>query len=411
MLLNWKTLVVTGLRASTLFAKLIFTIILVRFMSVEEFGQWVLIVAVITYGIFVVGAELYNITLRNYISNGYTAAIPQFSAQWSYFAMAYVVIIVIGFVVSQNAESGLYKYAFLIAIILVLEHFTHEFHRLAFFRDQQVHANAILFIKSAGWMIPAGAYFFVVPVAATLGTVLGCWAVGTAIGAAYAFLTYRRIFKGLRASYVPQFAGKLGHVFSRLAPFLVVTISLRTPLVLDRYLIEHFFGPAQLGAYGYYATFGNGVQAIFDAVILARLTPRLLSERREYPQQIAIIRSFVRQSVLFWILSIAGLFLVVPYLNIFVGKASFQEAFSLLLILLAGQMVFSLASVLHYGLYSLHRDRQLANGALCYMALAIVLYFALIPHFGSFGAAAALAIAACGLFALRIHQLLRDDPI
>jgi O-antigen/teichoic acid export membrane protein len=409
MLLNIKTLIITGLRGGTLFAKLIFTIVLARYLSIDDFGRWVLVTAVVTYGIFGVGAELYNITLRNLISHGQKKSIYQISLQSYYFIFIYIIIILIGIFIQLATNRYSEYYMFIVALILIFEHFTHEFHRLAFFQDHQVHANAILFIKSAAWMIPAGLYIVIVPSTANLFFVLNCWLVGAISAAVYSIVFYRQIFLGVRPNHIKRFSGKFRQGFAMLAPFLVIAVALRTPLVLDRYLIERFFGPAQLGAYGYYATFGNGVQAIFDAVILARLTPRLLQEKRGREQQVQIVGLFVRQSILFWIFSIVALYITVPYLNTFIRKDTFDSSFSLLILLLIGQMAFSLASVLHYGLYSLHRDHQLAKGAVVYMMIAVTSYAVLIPLFGNYGAAAALAFSAAALLGLRAFQLLRDE--
>ena len=409
MLLNWKTLIIAGLRGSTLFAKLLFTILLARLLTVDEFGQWILISAIVTYGIFVLGAELYNLILRNYISNGHEASVSQVSAQLTYFLILYCVIFLVCLVTYSIKTDGIYGYIIVVTFILILEHLTHEFHRLAFFQDHQVHANAILFLKSAGWMAPTGIYLILVPSSASLSLVLKCWLAGAIVAACYALVTYRGIFAGVRPFYVTSFIRKRKQLASMLAPFLIIAVALRTPLLLDRYLIERFFGPAQLGAYGYYATFGNGIQAIFDAVILARLTPQLIREKRMHAQQISIVGQFIKQAVLFWAISIVALYFTVPYLNQLVGKASFDAAFAIMLILLTGQMIFSLASVLHYGLYSLHRDHQLARGAVAYMAIALAAFAVLIPQFGSYGAAWALAFSAIGLLIIRARQLLQTD--
>lgn len=411
MFLNFKSFFVAGLRGFTLLAKLVFTIILARLLNVEEFGQWVLIVAIVTYGIFIVGAEIYNITLRTYIAEGHAAVLHKFSAQWSYFGGIYAIIVLGGLLLSQAGGRALYSNALLISLLLVLEHLTQELHRLAFFRDHQVHANVILLIKTAGWMVPTGIYLALVPAHAHLAIVLKAWLIGALLSAAYALATYRGVFRGLRPQYLRHFAGRHGHVFRVLTPFLILAVAVRTPLILDRYFIEHFVGSAQLGAYGYYATFGNGVQAIFDAVILARLIPRLLSGEHSRAEFIPTIFSFMRQSLVFWLVSLAGLYVAIPYVNGFVGKESFQDAFGLLLLLAGGQMIFSLAAIAQYGLYAQRRDGQLTTGALLYMGLSLIGYIALIPTFGSYGAASALAIAASALLALRMWQLLRHEPV
>ena len=413
MLLNFlspKSLFVAGLRGLTLLAKLAFMVLLARWLSAEEFGQWVLVFAIVTYGIFIVGAELYNVSLRRYVAEGHEAVIPAFSAQWFYFAASYAVMVAVGLVLSYLGGSALFANALVISGILIFEHFSHELHRLAFYGGHQIHANMILVIKTAGWMIPTGAYLAFHPASASLSLVLWAWLAGAALAAVYALAFYRRIFRGLRFHYVRSVFGKLDRGFRLVAPFLVIALAMRTPFLIDRYMIEHFAGTAAVGPYGYYATFGNGVQALFDVVILARLIPRLLGEKHTHAEHVKIVFSYAYQTLAFWILSLAALYVAIPYVNRFVGKESFQEAFGLFIVLSVGQMIFALASVMHYGLYALHRDRQLATGALVYLGLTVVLYVALIPSWGSYGAAIALALATLGFLCLRTLQLLRDDP-
>jgi O-antigen/teichoic acid export membrane protein len=406
MLLTSKTFLVAALRGLSLFAKLVFTILLARLLSVEEFGQWVLVVAIVTYGTFIVGAEVYNLTLRTYIAEGYAAVVPKFSIQWTSFAIAYIIILLGGAALSYVGGGPLNSNALIIAAILVLEHLTLEIYRIATFRDHQVHANTILLIKTAGWMIPVGVYLFLARVNIGFGVVLCAWLIGCLISAVYALAIYREVFRGLKPAYIRDLSGKIGRAFGLLAPFLTLSVAARTPLILDRYFIEHFAGPAQVGAYGYYATFGNGVQALFDAVILARLIPRLLSDTQGREARTKTVLSFMRMAIAFWLVWGGILYVLIPYINGFVGKESFQNAFGLLLVLFLGQMVFSLAAIVQYGLYAMHRDRQLTTGALLYLALCLTFYVALIPKLGSYGAAAALAIAAAGLLIMRMYQLL-----
>lgn len=411
MLLNFKTLFVVNLRAFSLLAKLTFTVLLARVLSAEEFGQWVLVAAIVAYGIFIVGAEIYNVTLRTYIREGHSAVLKSFSAQWAWYAVAYAIVVAAGALLSLNGANAMQSSALIIALILVLEHFSHELHRVAFFSDHQAHANLILLMKTAGWMVPTGIYLWFAPEMATLAFVLQAWLAGAAVAALYGYAMYRGIFRGLRLGYVRNFVERRWNVMRTLTPFLIVAIALRTPLLLDRYLIQHFVGFEQLAAYGYYATFGNGVQAIFDVLILARMTPRLLSEKRSHEAQVRIVVSYMVQSTVFWLLALAALYLAIPYLNTMVGKESFQDAFGLFLALAVGQMVFSLGSVAHYGLYALHRDHQLATGAVVYLVLCLLFFLILIPRFGSYGAAAALGVAATGFLILRMRQLLRKEPV
>jgi O-antigen/teichoic acid export membrane protein len=406
MPLSWKLLFATALRGLNLLAKLLFTIVLARVLVIEDFGHWVLVVAIVTYGTFALGAELYNITLRTYISAGLAAALPRLSAQFCIFGIGYGITFVAACFYSAFGNSLAHVFAPIIALILIFEHISLEVHRLSFFSDHQVHANAILLIKSAGWMVPIGFVLVFSPSEATLGLVLRGWLVGAIAATLYGLCIYRDLFRKLRPSYLPQFSGKARLAFTALAPFLLTAVALRTPFLADRYLIKQYSGSEELAVYGYFATFGGGLQAIFDVLILARLTPRLLNLKQNPLLQWQMTKAYLRDASIFWIFSVAVLWIVLPQINAFAEKESFSDSLPLMLVILGGQLVFSLASILHYALYAMNRDRQLAEGAILYLLISLILFAALIPLFGNYGAAAALMMAATGLFFMRFRQLL-----
>ena len=408
MFLKKEWLAVAALRASSLGTKFLFTIVLAKFLSVSDFAQWILILAIVNYAIFLVGAEIYNITLRGFVSLGFEAVAPQLSAQWGFFCSVYVVLLATGALLSLAGLDGLpLATPLVIAAIIVLEHFSHELHRMAYFEDNQIHANVILLIKTAGWMVPISAYLLWNDETSSLQLILIAWAVGAFASACYGYFVYRNIFSRLELGKAVEYVGRWKSVIGHLTPFLVLAFALRTPLLMDRYLIELFAGRSQLAMYGYYVTFGNGVQAIFDAVILAKLIPQLLKQESRSVSYYGDIRLFLRIALAFWCLSFAGLYFLIPYFNGFIGKEEFENANGLLALLFFGQLLFSLSTVLQYGLYALHKDKQLIWGALLYLFTSIVMFFLLIPVFGSYGAAGSLAVAAAAMVLFRWWQLSR----
>ena len=57
------------LRALTLATKFFFVIFLAKELTANDFGRWIIIVASINYLVLIVGAEIYNLTLRDFIQN------------------------------------------------------------------------------------------------------------------------------------------------------------------------------------------------------------------------------------------------------------------------------------------------------------------------------------------------------
>jgi O-antigen/teichoic acid export membrane protein len=227
------------------------------------------------------------------------------------------------------------------------------------------------------------------------------------IALAYAACVYSDLLRTLKPPPLRFDIEGIGAYLRKLMPFVVLALATRTPLVLDRYLLEVFADREQLGVYGYYAAFGNGVQAMFDAIVVSKLIPQLLScaISEKWGHVSCLVRRYVTLSLIFWSASVTIVYLAIPFFNQFTAKAALDNSGALFLAIVSGQMIFSLSVVIQYGLYSMRCDRELGKGAVIYLVLTLILFLILIPPFGSFGAAFALDLSAAALLSLRSWQL------
>lgn len=407
MLIYIKSFSVAIIRALTLLAKFIFTVYLARVLSIEDFGIWILVVAGIGYGVFIIGAELFNITLRNYIKNSKTKKIGGISIQWTYFLALYLVLLLISLLI-ESVNGAIYSgFLLLSTFILIFEHSTQEIHRIAIYSNDQIHANMILFIKSAGWMMPMVFHTFKEAEGLTIQMVMQGWFYGATIALVYGIYFYWDLFKSLHVRISIPNVKKISSYVKMLMPFWILALAIRTPLVLDRYLLELFSDRENLSVYGYCMTFGNGVQAMFDAIILSRLIPQLLQKDNEIkPSNLKIlIGRHIIIAIIFWLLSLISLYLLMPYFNAATNKNSMSYTNVLFVVIGLGQMIFSIGVLIQYGLYALRRDQDLTKGAISYLIANIALMFILIPKLGSIGAALSLGIAASIFLLIRFVQL------
>ena len=403
-----EAIVVAFLRASTLLGKFLFTLYLARVLTLSDLGLWTLLLAIVTYGIFFIGAETYNIVLRNYVRSSRMDSVGRFSKQWYFFFLQYAIILLIGsfLMLLDNFKSNL---ALIVCCILILEHASHEFHRLAIFTNKQIHANCILLIKSTGWMSIAAYCFYTGIAEVSLQTIVLFWLLGAALSLTYCLWMFSWLPKLLDRSFVLFPKSKLKNYIIQIAPFYFLSLAIQSPIFLSRYIFEISSNREELAVYGYYTTFGNGIEALFGAVVIAKLIPLLLNNDSslipEKSKVVAYVKKYLLISLVFWISSFIVLYLSLPSINAFTQKVVMQDFMLIFPIIFAGQMFFSFGAVIQYGLYALNCDKELAILAGQYFFLSVILLVFLIPLYGSFGAALAMCLASLFMFLGRVRQL------
>ena len=397
-----------SLRASVLLSKFVLTLFLARELALEDFGLWVLIVAGVGYGTFLVGAEMYNITLRSLIKDS-SRNIGGLSKQWLFFWVAYLTILSLAFGLDTFYKVLSPWFFFTCSTLLILEHCTQEIHRIAIYYDNQIHANMLLFIKTVGWILPTITYFLITNSQVHLSRILYAWLFGGALSLVYGVCAYWYLFKELHIVAIRLNKKKIIYYVKALTPFWVLALAIKTPLVLDRYFLEILSDREQLSVYGYYIAFGNGIQAMFDAVVVAKLIPQLLNNNAHHRPAfvVGLVKKYVVYSLCFWFVSFLLIYFAIPYFNQLTGKHELDDNRILFVCIIIGHVIFSLSVLIQYGLYSLHRDSELINGAMSYLVICVVSFFIFIPIYGSFGAALAMGISALFMLMTRFTQLLR----
>lgn len=403
-----KSIFVFGIRSLVLLSKFFFTIFLAKKLSIDDFGLWVLIFAIVSYASIMLGMEGYNVSLRNYIKTSPKYNIEILSRPWQLYYLFYVLILIATVISLIFFKEKISIIFFIVSLIIILEHCTLEIHRYGIFKDEQIPANIILLLKSFGWMVP---YIYISwdVNEVSINSVLLSWLAGCIMCLIYCLSTYTHVFL---SAFKKKFNFLTFSDIKRYAilifPFLVLSLSIRTPIILDRYLLEIFGERIDLAIYGYYMSFGNGVQALFDAVIIAPLIPKLLKNSSESPLNAKknIIYITIISAVVFWLVCISLIYFLLPYINIYTEKEIFTDHIAIFILISFAQMLFSLSLVPQYYLYSINSDTSLISGALIYLVLSCVSLSFLIPTHGAYGAGFGLMIGALIILFYRLYQLI-----
>ena len=404
-----ETFFVGILRFTVLLSKFLFSLLLIKYLALAEFGQWTFILGIVTYGIFLIGAETYNVLLRKFVRESFSKMEKHIANQWIFFLVQYVILIILS-VFLAIYHNHMILTIVLVGFIVILEHATHEFHRLAIYVDDQVHANIILLLKSALWMMLFYLCFAAELIQFTIETVLIFWLLGAVIALLYSVTVYHWFLRQIRL-YNSCFDKKIIKLYIRqVAPFFVLSLSIQTPLFLSRYILEITGQREELAIFGYFSTFGNGVEAMFGAIIIAKLIPQLMKIKPgDFDAKYKItetIKSYLIIALVFWIGSYTCLITILPKINSLIEKQALQDYNYIVSIIFLGQMFFSCGTIIQFGLYALDKDKELAILALKYLLISAALLLMLAPIYGSVGAATAMCISSFLIFLGRMRQLL-----
>jgi len=299
----------------------------------------------------------------------------------------------------------------LVAAIILLEALAFDAHIALIGLGRPLAANALLFLRSGAWVLPAAGLGLLVPDLRSLDVVLACWAVALVVNLAALVLILRRWPLGA----IARMPVDLGWIARRLRGGWLIylnDLALLGMAYLDRYILNHRAGAETTGVFVLHWSIANALHVLVSAAIVQVSLPNLVLAWREGGAEAwrrvlrgMTVRVLAAALGLAFAIQAAAL-LALPML---LGGAAPVDG-ALLGLMLAAMVIRLVADALGYGLYSRGRDRTLAlinlAGTLASAALGLVL----IGAFGLGGAAPAMLATATLLLVLRAGALARARP-
>ena len=342
------------LRGLSVIVRASFLVAMARWMPVEDYGKLTMAFALTGYLIYLTGLDFYVTAHRSYLSgNGTLAhtAKAQLAVLGGGFALSVPTLVAL-----QAADVSVHSMWF-VAGLLVGETACAELARLLVVAGKPSLANAVNFVKAAGWMLPLLVATYRIPDSMLFRTIYSAWAAGLVVATILGLWGL-----GLRLGDVAAASSiralVLQHI--RLVPVLAVsTLAFRALFSLDRLLVDWASGPAGLAPYALFAGIGAAFMALVDAGVAARLYPPLVAaaSRREAMLSRHLIREILLRILMLSAALVLSLPLVLPPLLSFVGKPEFGTYSGLAWIVALGYAVHSVSLPFGYVLYGAHADR------------------------------------------------------
>ncbi|EKT4523073.1 hypothetical protein QEM13_002322 [Pseudomonas putida] len=355
---NVEKLINVGLRGATLVSKFLLVLFLAKFLAPAELGLYGLIVASVSYALYLVGLDFYTYTTREIIKRN--------PGDWgdiikSQVALSFCLYVVFVPIISIAFGKGILPISLIYWFfsLLVLEHLAQELNRILVALSAQLVASLVLFLRSGLWAIIAVGLMFFDVKKQSLDFVLLCWVVG-GICACTVSLVYlaQKNSRGWNRAVDWRWI-KVG-IYTAI-PFLVSTLATRGIFTLDRYWLEHLTNLEVVGAYVLFMSVSNALVSFLDAGVFVYTYPALIAAHNA--GQLDIYRYHMRKlaiqcliiSVLFGVFAVC----VMPYVLLVLDKDIYIEQSWMFAWVMLATVIFSLGMIPQFGLYAQGKDKHI----------------------------------------------------
>ncbi|MFI8557797.1 hypothetical protein E2H86_19985 [Pseudomonas putida] len=360
----------------TLTSKFLLVLFLAKFLEPADLGLYGLVVASISYALYLVGLDFYTFTTREIIKRK--------GGDWGDILKSQVVLCAILYVVFLPLLSLLFFRGILplglmgwFFVLLVLEHLAQELNRVLVALSAQLVASVVLFLRAGAWAIVAVAVMFIDTQAQNLQFVLLCWTVGGLSACMVSFLYLMRLNSSGWQRALDWRWIKMGIWVA--VPFLLSTLATRGIFTLDRYWLEHLAGLEVLGAYVLFMSISNALISFLDAGVFVYIYPTLIAAHNS--GQVTDFRSCMRrltqQCVLICIVFSIIAVLLVPYVIEMLDKPIYMAQAWMFPWVLLATTIFSLGMIPQFGLYAQGRDKHIIMSHIAGCAAFVMVVFGL----------------------------------
>lgn len=336
------------LRVATLLSKFVFLIYVTRNFKLEEFADYGVFSAVVTYVLYALGLEIYTVTQRKIVQSPSKQELYTSHQLWVYFVTHFMFILAI-ILVQPNIEFSTLIVFFTITSV---EHLNQEINRLAIALGKPTVASTLLFLRVAAW-----GWLFIISdmilgfeslrdllifwlVSVILAFVLGIQFLRSQCKITFNRPKWRLILQILKLS----------------APIVVASLSFRLFFVIDRIYLDRLGSPELAASYIFYMSLTMALISLYDSAYLAPNLRKFIEHGRYGSYWRTNLSKVIIQSLCLYL----GIFMLsIPFVNFVAGatgKAEVRELISVYYITGAIGAAYVLNVVVNFALYTMGRD-------------------------------------------------------
>ncbi len=369
------------LRGFTLVLKFLLSLLVIKKLSIEDYGVYGLFQSSIIVLTFIVGFEFYSFSSREMLSNASEKFSYYFKNQLFFYLIVYLTILPLSYLLF--ILSGIdFEYINLFYVILISEHLSQELYRVLIILKKTIPATILLFIRSGFWIILLYFYWELGFVEPNINTLFVLWLLGTVLSILFGFIYIPfKWVKGIDFYWIRR-GLKIA------LPFIIGAILYKLIEFSARYFLGYYFSTKEVGIFTFFSGIGNILFIFVQTIVIIELSPRLIEIKHEsHDKFLALLQEFKKQTIQYTVAGVVLSSIFIYPLLVYLDKIVFFENILSYFIILASTMFYCFSYISHYALFSHNRDWEILMATILGFVFNIVFSFILIPRYGILGAA------------------------
>ena len=347
--------------------------VVARLLEPIELGLFGLMLATVSFGIIVVGADYYIYSQRELLARP-----PE---QWPFVIQHQIKAQVILYGVLLPLQLLIFLFGFLdwqyaawYFVLLITEHIAQEINRLLVAMHKQLIASWVLFIRWGSWVFVIVPVMYFSPEMRNLQALYMAWLVGGLFAILVGITAIHKVLPNWKKSATDIKWLKQGFKVGGL--FLLSTLCFKGLLTFDRYVIEALSSTEILGVYVFYIGLVVGAYAVLDPAVFSFVYPRMLQSYQMQDKQ--NYQKAYKELVLLTVSISVALAIVIwgaaPHIIDWIDKPVYTEYLGDFSILILVGFVFSVGHIPHYALYAMKGDKWII---LAHISSLMIFFFIL----------------------------------
>ena len=385
------------LRAITIALKFLLSILVIKKLSIEDYGIFGLFQSTIIIMTFIVGFDFFSFSAREMLKDAAKEFNFYFKHQLLFYFFCYLIVLPLAYYIFKIGFID-FEYIILFYLITISEHLSQEIYRVLIILKKTVSATIVLFIRSGIWIALLYLFWEFQSVKPKMESLFIFWSIGSALSVLFGFKYIN--FKWVKGVDVDWIKKGVKIAF----PFFVGTILYKVIEFSGRYFLEYYFSTKEVGIFTFFSSIANILFVFVQTIVIIEQYPRLIeSKNSENGKFIIMLKLFKKQTLQFTTIGLVLSILFIYPLLMYLDKTILFDNILSYIILLFSTMLYCFSYITHYALYTYKRDIDILKATILGFIFNIVFSFILIPIYGVLGAAIAQFIAFFIMFIIKYY--------
>jgi O-antigen/teichoic acid export membrane protein len=386
----------TGTKGVIFLCRFALVYLLAHIFTPEDYGAYSLMSTLNTFGVMLVGLNVYNYVYRKAPGQPLKQRVVLFKTTFLFEVLLSSILVVIflisgalGPVLAQLKASN-YADAFVVSLVLLVALVgAIEVQHYLWAKTEIEHTNRMDFITQASW-VPILLCVWLLHLKLSVTAVLLAQLLAVLAGTAFGFC---------RVELRPWWRARPDRRMIRAAlafslPMIIPGLSFYVLKLADRFLLSYIRSLWEVGLYSFAYSFLNTLYSFSALVVLTTMLPYVIAahNREETEYRNLLLTLALKNSLLAFGAGAGVLLAFSRPILLFVGRSEYLPSSGVLPLLVLSFLTIIIAYPAHYLLMLENRTVLLMGIDLAALSIGVVLDFLLIPRYSYYGAAAASAV-------------------